>query len=233
LHEEVAARFPGARTALMVSDLLPGPRAATELADAMAEHRYDVLIGTQIVAKGHHFPMLTLVGVVDADLGLVGGDLRAGERTYQLLHQVAGRAGRAERPGRALLQTYMPEQPVMQALASGDRDRFLAAEASARRNAGLPPFGRLAALILSAPDAEAADFAARALARAAPQMPGLSVLGPAPAPLAILRGRHRRRFLVKAERAVNIHSVLRDWLARVRLSGSARLQVDIDPYSFL
>jgi primosomal protein N' (replication factor Y) len=217
----------------MVSDLLPGPRAAAELADAMAEHCYDVLIGTQIVAKGHHFPMLTLVGVVDADLGLVGGDLRAGERTYQLLHQVAGRAGRAERPGRALLQTYMPEQPVMQALASGDRDRFLAAEASARRAAGLPPFGRLAALILSAPDAEAADFAARALARAAPQMPGLSVLGPAPAPLAILRGRHRRRFLVKAERGVNIQSVLRDWLGRVRLSGSARLQVDIDPYSFL
>jgi len=233
LHEEVAARFPGARTALMVSDLLPGPRAAAELAEAMTEHRYDVLIGTQIVAKGHHFPMLTLVGVVDADLGLVGGDLRAGERTYQLLHQVAGRAGRAERPGRALLQTYMPEQPVMQALAAGDRDRFLAAEASARRNAGLPPFGRLAALILSAPDAEAADFATRALARAAPQVPGLSVLGPAPAPLAILRGRHRRRFLVKAERSVNIQAVLRDWLSRVRLAGAARLQVDIDPYSFL
>jgi primosomal protein N' (replication factor Y) len=233
LHEEVGARFPGARTALMVSDLLPGPRAAAELAAALVERRYDVLIGTQIVAKGHHFPMLTLVGVVDADLGLVGGDLRAGERTYQLLHQVAGRAGRAERPGRALLQTYMPEQPVMQALASGNRDRFLAAEATARRNAGLPPFGRLAALILSAPDAEAADFATRALARAAPQMPGISVLGPAPAPLAILRGRHRRRFLVKAERGINLQAVLRDWLGRVRLSGSARLQVDIDPYSFL
>jgi primosomal protein N' (replication factor Y) len=233
LQEEVAARFPGARTALMVSDLLPGPRAAAELAEAMTEHRYDLLIGTQIVAKGHHFPMLTLVGVVDADLGLIGGDLRAGERTYQLLHQVAGRAGRAERPGRALLQTYMPEQPVMQALAAGHRDRFLAAEAAARRNAGLPPFGRLAALILSTGDPEAADFAARALARAAPQMPGLSVLGPAPAPLAILRGRHRRRFLVKAERGVNLQAVLRDWLARVRLSGSARLQVDIDPYSFL
>jgi primosomal protein N' (replication factor Y) len=233
LQEEVAARFPDARTALMVSDLLPGPRAAADLAEAMTEHRYDLLIGTQIVAKGHHFPMLTLVGVVDADLGLVGGDLRACERTYQLLHQVAGRAGRAERPGRALLQTYMPEQPVMQALAAGDRDRFLAAEAATRRGAGLPPFGRLAALILSAPDAEAADFAARALARAAPQMPGMSVLGPAPAPLAILRGRHRRRFLVKAERAVNLQAVLRDWLARVRLSGSARLQVDIDPYSFL
>jgi primosomal protein N' (replication factor Y) len=233
LQEEVAARFPGARTALMVSDLLPGPRAAAELAEAMTEHRYDLLIGTQIVAKGHHFPMLTLVGVVDADLGLIGGDLRAGERTYQLWHQVAGRAGRAERPGRALLQTYMPEQPVMQALAAGDRDRFLAAEAAARRNAGLPPFGRLAALILSTGDPEAADFAARALARAAPQMPGLSVLGPAPAPLAILRGRHRRRFLVKAERAVNLQAVLRDWLGRVRLGGSARLQVDIDPYSFL
>jgi primosomal protein N' (replication factor Y) len=233
LQEEVAARFPQARTALMVSDLLQGPRAAAELAEAMVEQRYDVLIGTQIVAKGHHFPMLTLVGVVDADLGLVGGDLRAIERTYQLLQQVAGRAGRAERPGRVLLQTYMPEQPVMRALAAGDRDRFLAAEAEARRTAGLPPFGRLAALIVSAGDPEAADFAARALARAAPQLPGIAVLGPAAAPLAVLRGRHRRRFLVKADRGANLQAVLRDWLGRVRVSGSVRVQVDIDPYSFL
>jgi primosomal protein N' (replication factor Y) (superfamily II helicase) len=233
LREEVAARFPEARIALMVSDLLSGPRAASELADAMVQHGYDFLIGTQIVAKGHHFPMLTLVGVVDADLGLAGGDLRAAERTYQLLHQVAGRAGRAERPGRALIQTYMPDQPVMQALAAGDRDGFLAAEANARREAGLPPFGRLAALIVSADDPDSADFAARALARATPQLPGVTVLGPAPAPLAILRRRHRRRFLVKAERNVNLQRVLRDWLGRVRLGGSARLQVDIDPYSFL
>ena len=154
LCEEMAARFPTARTALMVSDLLSGPRAAAELAQAMTERRYDVLIGTQIVAKGHHFPMLTLVGVVDADLGLTGGDLRAAERTYQLLHQVGGRAGRAEHKGRVLIQTFMPDQPVMQALAAGDRDRFLEAEAAARRDAGLPPFGRLAALIVSAVDAE-------------------------------------------------------------------------------
>jgi len=233
LSEEVAERFPEARVALMVSDLLPGPRAAAELADAMAAHRYDVLIGTQIVAKGHHFPMLTLVGVVDADLGLNGGDLRAAERTYQLLHQVGGRAGRADRPGRVLIQTYMPEQPVMRALAANDRDRFLEAEAAQRRDAHLPPFARLAALIVSASDAEAADFAARALARAAPQMPGVTVLGPAPAPLAMLRGRHRRRLLVQAERGVNLQAILREWLAKVRVAGSTRLQVDIDPYSFL
>jgi primosomal protein N' (replication factor Y) len=233
LREEVAERFPDARVALMVSDLLPGPRAAAELADAMAAHRYDVLIGTQIVAKGHHFPMLTLVGVVDADLGLGGGDLRAAERTYQLLHQVGGRAGRAERPGRVLLQTYMPEQPVMRALAANDRDRFLEAEAAQRREAHLPPFTRLAALIVSAVDTESADFAARALARAAPHMPGVSVLGPVPAPLAVLRGRHRRRLLVQAERSVNLQAVLRTWLAKVRVAGSTRLQVDIDPYSFL
>jgi primosomal protein N' (replication factor Y) (superfamily II helicase) len=233
LLEEVTARFPAARAALMVSDLMTGPRAAAELAQAMVERRYDVLIGTQIVAKGHHFPMLTLVGVVDADLGLIGGDLRAAERTYQLLHQVGGRAGRAERKGQVLIQTFMPDQPVMKALASGDRDRFLEAEAAARRAAGLPPFGRLAALIVSAVDSDAADFAAQALARAAPQLPGVTVLGPAPAPLAILRGRHRRRFLVKAERHVNLQAVVRDWLSRVRLGGSARLQIDIDPYSFL
>jgi primosomal protein N' (replication factor Y) len=233
IKEEAAARFPQARIALMVSDQLSGPRAASELVEAIAAHRYDVLIGTQIVAKGHHFPLLTLVGVVDGDLGMTGGDLRASERTYQLLHQVAGRAGRADRPGRVLIQTYMPEQPVMRALAAGDRDGFLRAEAESRRAAGLPPFGRLAALIVSAADADSADEASRALARAAPQMPGIAVLGPAPAPLAILRSRHRRRFLLKAERGVNLQAVLRDWLGRVRLGGSARLQVDIDPYNFL
>ena len=232
LHEEAAARFPAARIALMVSDLLAGPNAAAELAQGMTAGRYDVLIGTQIVAKGHHFPMLTLVGVVDADLGLSGGDLRAAERTYQLLHQVSGRAGRAERPGRVLIQTFMPEQPVMQALAAGDRDRFLAAEAEARREAGLPPFGRLAALVIAAADEEAADFAARALARAAPRFPGVTVLGPAPAPLAVLRGRHRRRFLVKATRGVNLQAALHEWLGRVRVENSVRLQIDIDPYSF-
>jgi primosomal protein N' (replication factor Y) len=233
LLEEVTERFPAVRAALMVSDLLPGPRAAAELAQAMTERRYDLLIGTQIVAKGHHFPMLTLVGVVDADLGLAGGDLRAAERTYQLLHQVGGRAGRAEHKGRVLIQTWMPDQPVMKALAAGDRDRFLEAEAAARRDAGLPPFGRLAALIVSAGDAETADFTARALSRAAPQLPGITVLGPAPAPLAVLRGRHRRRFLVKADREVRLQAILRDWLSRVRTAGSARIQIDIDPYSFL
>jgi primosomal protein N' (replication factor Y) len=132
-----------------------------------------------------------------------------------------------------LIQTWMPDQPVMKALAAGDRDRFLAAEAEARRSAALPPFGRLAALVVSAGDADSVDFAARALARAAPQLPGVTVLGPAPAPLAVLRGRHRRRFLVKAGREVNLQAVLRDWLSRIRVHGSVRVQVDIDPYSFL
>jgi primosomal protein N' (replication factor Y) (superfamily II helicase) len=233
LSEEVTERFPMARIALMVSDLLPGPQAAAELTRAMTERRYDVLIGTQIVAKGHHFPMLTLVGVVDADLGLTGGDLRAAERTYQLLHQVGGRSGRAERTGRVLIQTFMPDQPVMKALAAGNRDRFLEAEANARRKAGLPPFGRLAAVIVSAADPDSSDFVAQALSRAAPQLPGVTVLGPAPAPLAVLRGRHRRRFLVKSAREVNVQVVLSEWLSRVRVGGTARIQVDVDPYSFL
>jgi primosomal protein N' (replication factor Y) len=193
----------------------------------------DLLIGTQIVAKGHHFPHLTLVGVVDADLGLYGGDLRAAERTYQLLHQVAGRAGRAEHRGRVLLQTAEPEHPVMQALAAGARDRFFEAEAAARESAGLPPFGRLAALVLSGPDARQLDEVARQLARRAPQAEGVAILGPAPAPLAVLRGRHRRRFLVKAPRNFRLQALLRAWLGQVKLPNAVRLQVDIDPYSFL
>jgi len=233
LAEEAAHRFPQARIAVMASDTLSGPRAMAELLERVERREVDMLVGTQVMAKGHHFPMLTLVGVVDADLGLAGGDLRATERTFQLLHQVAGRAGRAERPGVVLLQTYMPEHPVMRALASDDRDGFLAAEAESRREGNWPPFGRLAALIVSAPDADSADRAARAFAREAPHVEGIEVLGPAPAPLAMLRGRHRRRFLVKAQRAAPLQSTLRNWLEAVKLPAAIRVQVDVDPYSFL
>jgi len=233
LAEEAAALFPKARLALMTSDTLTGPEAATELVRAVRAQEIDLLIGTQIVAKGHHFPHLTLVGVVDADLGLYGGDLRAAERTYQLLHQVAGRAGRAEHRGRVLLQTAEPEHPVMQALAAGERDRFFAAEAAAREGAGLPPFGRLAALVLSGPDPRQLDDLARSLARSAPRGAGVTILGPAPAPLAVLRGRHRRRFLVKAPKGFRLQPLLRQWLGPVKLPNAVRLQVDIDPYSFL
>ena len=231
--DEVAELAPGARTAIVASDTLRGPGAAEALIRRVTAHEIDVLIGTQVVAKGHHFPLLTLVGVVDADLGLGGGDLRAMERTYQLLHQVAGRAGRAGRPGRVLLQTYMPEHPVMAALVSGDRDAFLAREASARREQAMPPFGRLAALIVSGADEAKVTGIARALGRAAPSGHGLRVLGPAPAPLSLLRGRHRQRLLLKTARSVKIQEPLRAWLAKVKVPASVRLQVDVDPYSFL
>jgi len=236
--EEAGALFPGAQVALVTSDTMTGPRAAAEFLEKMAGHGIDLLIGTQIVAKGHHFPRLTLVGVVDADLGLGGGDLRAAERTYQLLHQVAGRAGRAEKPGRALLQTYMPEHPVMQALVAlsqerDARDRFLAIEAEERQRHGWPPFGRLAAIIVAGPDAHAVDRVARELGAAAPHANGVEVLGPAPAPLALLRGRHRRRLLLKATRETNLQQALDSWLSRVRVPANVRVQVDIDPYSFL
>ncbi|MGQ0665279.1 MAG: primosomal protein N' [Pseudomonadota bacterium] len=233
LAEEATSLFPAARIEIMTSDTIAGPRSAAEFVRKMEGRDIDLLIGTQIVAKGHHFPSLTLVGVVDADLGLAGGDLRAAERTYQLLHQVAGRAGRAERPGKVWLQTYMPEHPVLRALVVGPRDRFLAAEAAERRRHGLPPYGRLAAVIVSAADERTADRLARRLAEAAPSGPGLTVLGPAPAPLAVLRGRHRRRLLVKAAREVDLQAALRSWLARVQPPASARIQVDVDPYSFM
>ena len=193
----------------------------------------DLIVGTQVVAKGWHFPMLTLVGVVDADLGLAGGDLRAAERTVQLLHQVAGRAGRAEAPGRVLLQTFSPEHPVMQALVEGDLAAFMEREAAQRRPGRWPPFGRLAALIVSAADAEHADALARALGRAAPSGDGIAVLGPAPAPLSILRGRHRRRLLLKVRRDVAVQPILRAWLAQVPVTRGARVDVDVDPVSFL
>ncbi len=233
ITEECRALFPDARVLVMASDTLPGPHAAAEAARSIEAREVDLIIGTQIVAKGWHFPHLTLVGVVDADLGLAGGDLRAAERTVQLLHQVAGRAGRAEAPGRVLLQTFSPEHPVMQALLHGDLDSFMAREAAQRKPGNWPPYGRLAALIVSADTAEAADIAARDLGRAAPHGEGFSTLGPAPAPLAILRGRHRRRLLLKTRRDIAVQPLLRHWLAQVPISGSVRVDVDVDPISFL
>ncbi|ONG47438.1 primosomal protein N' [Pseudoroseomonas deserti] len=233
VQEEAELLFPEARRLVMASDTIAGPAAAAEAARAIAAREVDLIIGTQIVAKGWHFPHLTLVGVVDADLGLAGGDLRAAERTVQLLHQVAGRAGRAEAPGRVLLQSWSPEHPVLEALVAGDLDGFMAAEAEARRPGHWPPFGRLAALIVSAEDEREADRVARDLGLSGPAGEGVQVLGPAPAPLALLRGRHRRRLLLKARRDIAVQPLLREWLGRVQIPASVRVQVDVDPVSFL
>ncbi|MBT7666399.1 MAG: primosomal protein N', partial [Rhodospirillaceae bacterium] len=233
LGEEVEALFPDVSRMLIASDTVRGPEAAAEAIRQIAEGEVSLIIGTQIVAKGHHFPMLTLVGVIDADLGLQGGDLRAAERTYQMLHQVAGRSGRAQRPGRALLQTYMPEHPVMGALISGDRDSFMDQEEEARRNQGLPPFGRLVALIISGRDEAQVSETARNLARAAPRQADVDILGPAPAPLSLLRGRFRHRLLLKCQRSVNASALARAWVDQVDYPNQVRVAIDVDPYSFL
>jgi primosomal protein N' (replication factor Y) len=230
--EEVMAAFPDARTVIASSDTLHGPNETQAAIRAMSKREVDILIGTQIVAKGHHFPQLTLVGVIDADLGGSGGDPRARERTFQLLHQVAGRAGRAEKPGLVLIQTRNPDDVVMRALASGDRDAFLRQEASERERAGAPPFGRLASIILSSHDPEAVRETGRALAKAAPAAQGVKVWGPTPAFYQILRGRSRERLLVQANRKVDVQAYLHAWLERVKLPNSVRVTVDVDPMSF-
>jgi primosomal protein N' (replication factor Y) len=233
LSEEVETLFPDVRRMLIASDTVRGPEAAAEAIRMIADGEVSLIIGTQIVAKGHHFPLLTLVGVVDADLGLQGGDLRAAERTYQILHQVAGRSGRAQRPGRAMLQTYMPEHPVMAALISGERDQFMARELEARRAQGLPPFGRLVALIISGRDEDQVTAAARDLGRAAPRRPNVDILGPTPAPLSLLRGRFRHRLLLKCPRTVNASALARAWVDQVDIPTQVRVAIDVDPYSFL
>ncbi len=231
--EEVRVLMPDARIEIFSSDTAQGGEATRGIVDRMERGEIDVLIGTQIVAKGHNFPNLTLVGVVDADSGMKGGDLRAGERTYQLLSQVAGRAGRAERPGRALVQTYAPDNPAMMALADNNRDGFLQIERDVRAELGLPPFGRLAAMILSAPSAQMVDEAAQDIIRNAPNGEGIEVFGPAPAPITVLRGRHRRRFLVKSPKNIDLSAYMAAWTARLKLPNPVRMSVDIDPYSFL
>jgi primosomal protein N' (replication factor Y) len=233
IADEVAEILPQARVAIVTSDTLTSPAKAAEFV-AMAEGgAIDVIVGTQLVTKGYHFPELTLVGVVDADMGLEGGDLRAAERTYQQVAQVAGRAGRANKPGEVLIQTRHPTAAVIAALASGDRDAFYAAETEARRSAGAPPFGRWAAIIVSSEDEAEARTAAREIGATAPRLPDLAVLGPAPAPLSLLRGRYRYRLLVNARRSSEVQRVIREWLEPLRFPQGVRVGVDIDPYSFV
>ena len=233
LAEEARERWPDATIEIASSDTLAGPETLRDFTRRMASGLIDIAVGTQVLAKGHHFPGLTLVGVVDGDLGLGGGDLRAGERTYQLLTQAAGRAGRAEAPGRAMIQTHQPDHPVMQAIQAGDRDAFVEAEQSARKLAGLPPYGRLVGLIVTGKDPGATERAARMLARIAPTFTDARILGPAPAPLAQLRGRWRWRLLLTARREANVQAILREWLGEVKLTDGVKLHIDVDPYSFL
>ena len=234
LAEEAAATFPDARLAVLSSDLFGSARALKAAIEEIAEGGADIIIGTQLVAKGHNFPLLTLVGVIDADLGLQGSDLRAAERTFQLMRQVAGRAGRAEKPGVALLQTHQPEHPVIRAILGGDEEAFWAAEAAERQAAGVPPYGRMAGIILSGGDVGQVFDLGEHLARndAAMRRIGAEVFGPAPAPIARIRGRHRVRLLVKADKGAPIQTALAAWLGQVRLKGDLRLSVDIDPQSF-
>ena len=233
IADEIHALFPDARTVVVASDTIWSPAKAAEFVARMEAGEIDIVIGTQLVTKGYHFPNLTLVGVVDADLGLAGGDLRAAERSFQQIRQVSGRAGRGDKAGRVLVQTHEPQAPVIRALVSGDADGFYAAETEARREAGMPPFGRLAAIIVSSEDQAEAAAAARAIGRAAPAHEHMAVFGPAPAPLAMLRGRHRLRLLVHAARPVPVQDIIRSWLGALSWPRSVRVAVDVDPYSFL
>nr|WP_207974482.1 primosomal protein N' [Parafrankia sp. BMG5.11] len=233
IADEVAEIMPDARVAVVTSDTVNSPERAAEFVAQAEAGAIDVIVGTQLVTKGFHFPELTLVGVVDADLGLEGGDLRAAERTYQQVAQVAGRAGRGAKPGEVLIQTRHPDAPVIAALAGGDRDAFYEAETEARRHAGAPPFGRWAAIIVSSEDEAEAKEAARMIGGTQPNVPDVAILGPAPAPLSLLRGRYRYRLLINARRSAQVQDVIRDWLAPLRFPQGVRVSIDIDPYSFV
>jgi primosomal protein N' (replication factor Y) (superfamily II helicase) len=233
ISDEVQKFFPNARIIVATSDTLWSPDKAAEFVARVEAKAVDIIIGTQLVTKGYHFPELTLVGIIDADLGLEGGDLRAGERTFQQIAQAAGRAGRGEKPGEVFIQTRNLEHPVIAALVAGDRDAFYDAETASRKAANAPPFGRFAAIIISSEDEREAVEVARAIGAAAPKIDNMYVFGPAPAPLAMLRGRHRQRLLIHAQRSVEIQAILRQWLSEIPIPRNVRVGVDIDPYSFL
>ncbi|MBZ9647307.1 primosomal protein N' [Sphingobium sp. 3R8] len=233
IADEVKALWPQARTAIATSDTLSSPARAADFVKSVEAGDIDIIVGTQLVTKGYHFPNLTLVGVIDADLGLEGGDLRAAERTFQQIVQVAGRAGRGEKPGKVFIQTRMPTSEVIESLIEGDTERFYAVETENRRRANAPPFGRFAAIIISSENADEAAQTARLIGKSAPVIEGMRVYGPAPAPLSVLRGRHRHRLLIHATRAVDIQAAIREWLGNLAWKSGTRVAVDVDPYSFM
>ncbi len=230
--EEVKERFPEARVCVLSSDTATTHDELRAKLDEIQSGDVDIIIGTQIIAKGHHFPKLTCVGVVDGDLGLTGGDLRATERVYQLLHQVAGRAGREAEKGVVYLQTFTPEARVMQALASGERDEFMEVELSERESANMPPFSRLVGIIVSGRDENEVEQAAMVLGRAAPQGEKIQTLGPAEAPMYRLRGKFRRRLLIRSDKSIDVQKTIKHWVGSIKLSSKIRVQIDIDPQSF-
>jgi len=231
--DEVKAIFPDARTFVATSDTLWSPERAVEFVKKVEDGEIDIIIGTQLVTKGYHFPNLTLVGIIDADLGLEGGDLRAAERTFQQISQASGRAGRAKKKGHVYIQTRSPSAPVIQALVDGSRDDFYNTETLSRKHAGAPPFGRFAAIIISSEDESEAASIARLIAQTAPRENGMMVFGPAPAPLAMLRGRYRQRLLIQAKRNIEIQNIVKTWFEKLDWPRSVRVAVDVDPYSFL
>ena len=233
IAEEVKLRFPEAKINILSSDITSGINEISQVIKEVEDGKVDILIGTQILAKGHHFPELTLVGIVDADLGLMGSDLRASEQTYQLLSQVSGRAGRGAKKGTVYVQTLYPENAVLQALVSQDRNKFMALEKQSRRLLKMPPFGKLAAIIVSGTNQNAVEKAAAYLGQTAPNTEYITTLGPAPAPIFVLRNKYRYRLLLKTAKNIKIQEVIREWLRKVPSFSNVRIEVDIDPYSFM
>ncbi|PIR34366.1 MAG: primosomal protein N' [Alphaproteobacteria bacterium CG11_big_fil_rev_8_21_14_0_20_44_7] len=230
IYEEVKNSFPSARVEVLASDSI---KKADEIVTKMGNHEIDILVGTQMIAKGHHFPKLAFVGIVDADLGLEGGDLRAMERTYQLMHQVAGRAGRESDVGKVLIQSYMPENSAIAALIGEERNKFIKSQLAEREKFGMPPFGRLATIVLSGKNEKLVGNYISKLALAAPKSDNVEVLGPAPAPMSYLRGQHRHRLIIKTARNINIQKYIKNWTEKTHLPPSIKMKIDIDPYSFV
>lgn len=233
IEEEVKNAFPNARAMLMTSDNLTTPKAMEDAVNSIINGEVDIIIGTQIIAKGHHFPNLTLVGIIDADLGLEGGDLRASERTYQLLHQVSGRAGRESHKGRVIIQSYMPDNMIIKALSDWDREKFFAHETKSRKITTMPPYSRLASLIFKGKNETEVFFAAKNFVKTAPVAENIEVLGPAQAQMYRVRGDFRYRVLIKSPRNVNLQKWLKQAVFVTKVPNGVKIKVDIDPYSFL
>ncbi len=230
--EEAHTLFPDAHIEMITSDTLSNPKQFIDIVERMNKNEIDILIGTQILAKGHHFKNLTLVGIIDADMGLSGGDLRAGERTFQLLQQVMGRAGREQKKGMAIIQTYAPDNMIIQALKNNNRDLFLREEINSRKTLNMPPFGKLAAFIISGKRQDIVAQAASKIVQKAPYLNGLEILGPVPAPIALLRDKYRYRILVKASKEIKLQTIIRQWMSQISIPSTVDVRIDIDPYSF-
>lgn len=229
IHEEVKSLFPLSKTALMTSDSLNNQEESTKIIEKIINNEVDVIIGTQIIAKGHHFPNLSLVGIIDGDSSFNNANLRAGEKSFQLLTQVIGRAGREKHPAKIFLQSYNINNLVFKYIIEQNRDDFFNLEIQNRQIMQMPPFGKMIAIIFISKNEDLAINCGKMIVSHFPNQENIEIFGPAPMPISKIRKNYYYRVLVKSDKKLNIQKLINNIISSFKTPNQVRIKIDVDP----